>query len=406
MQTVYLDNNATTQPAPQVVAAMTDVLNEWWGNPSSGHRLGQAARSKVELARASVARLIGVRDRQVVFTSGGTEANNLALSGVLKASLEKAGASPRPLVISTDVEHPSIGEPIEHLGQRGGRVVTLPVDGNGLVDPKDLVAALESGACNGRLALVSIQWANNETGVIQPIGDLVAACRRHTEACGECRVVFHTDATQAVGKVVVDAVASGVDLLSLSGHKFHGPKGVGSLYVKPGTRLRRQTLGGHQEHDRRGGTENVPSIVGLGVAADLAIRFLGDARAVERQTALRNRLERGISTALPGTVVHASGAKRLWNTSNLGFTGIEAEAVLLALSEKGVCASAGSACSSGSLDPSPVLLAMGIPEAVAHGSTRFSLSRDTGDEQIDRALDVVPEVVRHLERTLPLGPAS
>ncbi|MDP7693486.1 MAG: cysteine desulfurase family protein [Vicinamibacterales bacterium] len=403
MQTIYLDNNATTRPASKVVAAITEMLTEWWANPSSGHRPGQAARSKIELARASVARLIGIRDKHVLFTSGGTEANNLALRGVLEAPLEMAGKSPRPLLISTNVEHSSIAESTENLGQRGARVVTLPVDSNGLVDPTDLVSALNSGACKGRVTLVSIQWANNETGVMQPIRDLVAACRGHTEACGKCRVVFHTDAVQAVGKVAVDAAGSGIDLMSLSGHKFHGPKGAGALYVKPGTRLRRQMLGGHQERDRRGGTENVAAIVGLGIAADLASGFLRDARVVERQTALRNRFEQAMSTVLPDTVVHGSGAERIWNTSNLGFPGIEAEAVLLALSEKGLCASAGSACSSGSLEPSPVLLAMGIPEPVAHGSTRFSLSRDTGADQIDRAIQIVTEVVRRLGRTLPLG---
>ena len=403
MQSIYLDNNATTQPAPQVVAAMTEMLDLWWANPSSGHRLGQAARAKVERARCSVAELIGVRDRQVVFTSGGTEANNLALCGVLEAALEKADASAPPLLITTEVEHPSVADPIEKLEHRGARRVTLPVDGHGLVDRSDLSAALGNGDCAGRLAIVTIQWANNETGVIQPIADLVASCRSHTESCGRCRVVFHTDAIQAVGKLPVDAAASGVDLLSLSGHKFYGPKGVGALYVKPGTRLRRQMLGGHQERDRRGGTENVAAIVGLGIAADLVVQFLDDSATVKRQTALRDRFESAMKQALPDTVAHGSCVDRLWNTSNLGFAGIEAEGILIALSEKGVCASAGSACSSGSLDPSPVLLAMGVPEPVAHGSVRFSLSRDTGDDQIDRALQIVPEVVQRMGRTLPLG---
>ena len=259
-----------------------------------------------------------------------------------------------------------------------------------------------------------MQWANNETGVIQPIAEIaaaVASARASAAAAGHrIKLLLHVDATQAVGKIPVDVAQAGIDLMTFSGHKFHGPKGVGVLWLGRGVRVLPLQRGGAQERERRGGTENTIGIMGLGVAAELAEKFLADAEKVEALTALRDKLERGIVEALPDTVINgfaragnSGGGGRLWNTTNLGFPGIEAEAVLLGLSEKGVCASAGAACSSGSLEPSPVLLAMGVPEPVAHGSVRFSLSRYSRAQEIDRALELVPAVVGRLMKTMPMG---
>lgn len=376
MDWIYLDNNATTQPAPPVVDAMRQMLTEQWANPSSVHRFGQMARQRVELARASVARLINCRDRDIILTSGGTEANNLALQG---ASFD--------VLVTNRIEHAAVREPAEALAKPP---VYLPTNIDGCIDPQALSDVLTDAK-----TLVSIQWANNETGVIQPIEQLAKVAH-------ERGAIFHTDATQAVGKMVVDVKAADVDMASFSAHKFHGPKGAGALYVRRGVRVKPQLRGGPQERERRGGTENTAAIVAMGVAADLAIEFLDDQANIERLAALRDRFEQGLIEAggqvngrrLPDT-------PRLWNTTNVGFARLEAEAILLALSEKGVCASAGAACSSGSLDPSPVLLAMGIAEQIAHGSIRFSLSRDTTDDQIDRALAIVPQVIAQLVQSVP-----
>lgn len=400
MRWTYLDNNATTQPAEPVTQAMHEVNTELWANPTSVHRFGQMVRQRLELARASVARLIGCRDRELIFTSGGTESNNLALTGIL--------AQPTPpdtrrhgVLITTQIEHAAVREPSQTLA-KVNQVHHLPVDVNGRVDPGQLAVLLDEHAGHNTVTVVSIQWVNNETGVIQPIQELVARSREHRDRTG-ARVLFHTDAVQAVGKIPVDVKAAGVDLLTFAAHKFHGPKGTGGLYVRSGIRLRPQQLGGPHEREMRAGTENSVGIIGLGVAAELACHWLADEQNVVVPTALRNRFEQSIFQALPDTVVNGGGAPRIWNTTNLGFPGLEAEAILLALSERGVCASAGAACSSGSLDPSPVLLAMGIPEPVAHGSVRFSLSRYTTDDQIDRAIDVVPAIIQRLARILPVG---
>ncbi|MCX5662382.1 MAG: cysteine desulfurase family protein [Planctomycetota bacterium] len=439
MSWIYLDNNATTQPLPEVLAAAHEIEETLWANPSSVHRFGQAVRQRVELARASVASLIGCRDRELVFTSGGTESNNLALRGLLGPALappagkegEPATTSPPPpparprrVLITTALEHSAIREPGEFLRRSGVEVVRLPVDLAGLVQPGDLARALAEHAKEDATVLVSLQWANNETGVVEPIAALVDVVRAHRQANPKARVLFHTDATQAVGKIPVDVKTAGVDLLTLSGHKLHGPKGVGALFIRTGVRLEPQNLGGPQERDRRGGTENAPAIVGLGVAAERAVAFLADVNAIDRLLRLRERFERGVIAVLrplmPDATIHSdvihsdavpptiSPAPRLWNTANLGFPRLEAEAILLGLSERGLCASAGAACSSGSLEPSPVLLAMGIPPAIAHGSVRFSLSRLTTEAEIDRALEIVPAVVARLARTLPAqdAPAS
>ncbi|MFA9476740.1 cysteine desulfurase family protein [Phycisphaerales bacterium AB-hyl4] len=399
MQWVYLDNNATTRPAPQVLDAIAEAHDQLWANPSSVHRFGQAVRQRLELARASVAKLIAAKPREIIFTSGGTEANNLALWGVL----DRDDDTP-PALITTTIEHSAVREPGEAMAQTGIVVEQVAVGRTGVVDATAVIDAARQHVDAGRVVLVSVQWANNETGTIQP----VAAIGEGLQALRSGRrnaVTFHIDATQAVGKLPVDVHAVGADLLTLAAHKFHGPKGVGALYARRGVRLRPQQRGGPQEGERRGGTENTVGVIGMGVAADLARAFVADAEQVAALTALRDRFERELLAAVPGAVVNAGepGVSRLWNTSNIAFPGLEAEAILLGLSEKGVCASAGAACSSGSLDPSPVLLAMGVPEPLAHGSVRFSISRATTAQEIDAAVQAVPEVVRRLGRTLPTG---
>ena len=399
MDWVYLDNNATTQPLPKVADAVDEASRELWANPSSVHRFGQQVRQRIELARQSVADLINAKPRELIFTSGGTESDNLALFGV--APLNQL------TLITTRVEHAAVREPAEFIEKQGGTVAYAKVDQDGVVSVDDLRALLGEHATPGRATLVSIQWANNETGVIQPIAaiaDVLQARREHAVEQGDrIKLLLHLDATQAVGKLPVDIVQAGCDLLTLAAHKLHGPKGIGTLWVRRGVRLQPTHFGGAQELERRGGTENVPGILGMGVAAEHANTFVQDTAEIARLQSLRDRLEQGICQALPNTVINSGGAERLWNTTNLGFPGIEAEAILLGLSEQGICASAGAACSSGSLDPSPVLLAMGIPEPIAHGSVRFSLSRRTTSAEIDRALEVVPKVVGRLMKTLPTG---
>ena len=399
MDWVYLDNNATTQPLPEVADAVDEASRELWANPSSVHRFGQQVRQRIELARQSVADLINAKPRELIFTSGGTESDNLALFGV--APLNQL------TLITTRVEHAAVREPAEFIEKQGGTVAYAKVDQDGVVSVDDLRALLGEHATPGRATLVSIQWANNETGVIQPIAaiaDVLQARREHAVEQGDrIKLLLHLDATQAVGKLPVDIVQAGCDLLTLAAHKLHGPKGIGALWVRRGVRLQPTHFGGAQELERRGGTENVPGILGMGVAAEHANTFVQDTAEIARLQSLRDRLEQGICQALPNTVINSGGAERLWNTTNLGFPGIEAEAILLGLSEQGICASAGAACSSGSLDPSPVLLAMGIPEPIAHGSVRFSLSRMTTSAEIDRALEVVPKVVGRLMKTLPTG---
>ena len=392
MDVIYLDNNATTRPLDAVAAAVAEAHDGLWANPSSVHRFGQLVRQRVELARQSVASLIGARPPELLFTSGGTEANNLAIRGTL------GDGSDGGTLITTGIEHAAVREPAEAFEAAGGRVVWLPLEG-GVVDPASVADTLRS--VEG-MALASVMWANNETGLIQPIADIAAAVWGVRDRRPDLRVLFHTDATQAVGKLPVDVRAAGVDLLTAAAHKLHGPKGVGALYAGRGVRLRPLLRGGPQERDKRGGTENVPGILGFGVAAGAAAAFVQDHVVVAQIEALRDRLEARVIAALPETVVNSGGVPRLWNTSNLGFRGLEAEAILLGLSERGVCASAGAACSSGSLEPSPVLRAMGIEEPVAHGSIRLSLSRFTTLEEIDRASEVLVGVVERLGRVMPV----
>ena len=379
---IYLDNNATTQPAPEVVAAMLPYLTELYGNASSVYRFGQRARQAIDEARANVAALIGCADAELVFTAGGTESINTALRGLL---LTRA---PRNQIVTSTVEHSAVRELCKHLGRDGAEVVAVPVDGEGNLDMDRLESSVGPDT-----ALVSIMWANNETGVVFPVDKIARLCKGR-------QVPFHCDATQAIGKVPVDVHATPIDVMSFASHKFHGPKGVGGMFVRKGVRLRPLMVGGPQERSRRGGTENVPGIVGMGKAAELAQSSLPKMAAVGQ---LRDRFERSVTESIEAAQVIGGGAERVPNTSNIGFTRLEAEAILLLLSEADVCASAGSACSSGSLEPSPVIMAMNVDPKLAHGAVRFSLSRYTTEAEVDRALAILPPIIQRLRAVLPVA---
>ena len=379
MISIYLDNNATTRPADEVVEAMTRALREDWANPSSVHRPGQSVRRQVELARTSVAELVGCLDREVVFTSGGTESANLAIRGAL-------GAQPtRRVLVTSRLEHSAVRELAVDLESQGAEVIWLGNDELGIVDVDALRTLLRARA--DEVGLVSIMWVNNETGVMQPVERIGGLCR-------EFGVRFHTDATQYVGKLPMDVSGLPVDLLGFAAHKFHGPKGIGALYVRRGLRIRPQIIGGPHERQRRGGTENAAGIVGFGVAADLSRRWLASGAPASAR-ALHDAFERELVDRL-GVSINGGATARMWDTSNVAFTGLEAEPILLMLSERGVCASAGAACSSGSLEPSAVLRAMGLPEAMTNGSIRFSISRETTQDELDRAVGIIVEVIDRL----------
>jgi cysteine desulfurase len=385
---IYLDNNATTPLDPAVLDAMLPFLRDQYANPSSMHRFGQDARQAIEHARHQLAALLDCEPRELLFTSGGTESNNAALHGLL------AARAPRKVLITSTVEHSAIREPAAALAKSGYEVITIAVNRDGALDLGHLAAILAARAND--IALVSIMWANNETGVLfdpAAIGDL---CRQH-------RIPFHVDAVQAVGKIPFSLKQLPIDLLSLSAHKFHGPKGTGALFVRRNTRWIPWQRGGPQERDRRGGTENVPAIVGMGKAAEIAKAAL-DHNAYAPVAARRDRLEGALLKTLPDTSVNGTTdrARRLPTTTNISFAHLEAEAILLLLSEQNLCASAGAACSSGSLEPSPILRAMHIPDPVAHGAIRFSLSKFTSDADIDAALAIIPPVISRLRATLPV----
>lgn len=364
---VYLDNNATTQPAPEVVDAMQECLRDCWGNPSSKHRAGEAAKLRVGTARAQVAALLGATPPEIVFTGSATEANHMAILGAL------ALAEGRRHLVASATEHPSTMLLLRHLESSGVRVTLVGVDGQGRLDLDALDSAIEADT-----ALVSLMWANNETGVIFPVQEAARIAKRRG-------VLFHTDAVQAAGRVPIDLREMAADLLTISGHKLHAPKGIGALYVRKGVKLPPLVFG-HQERARRGGTENVPGIVGLGVAAELAMKN------TQSEAALRDRLERGLLT-LPEAKVNAEDAPRLPNTSSVRFGTIDAEIVLDRLDRLGIYASIGSACTAGGSAPSHVLKAMGLSDDEARATVRFSLSRYTREADIDVVLEALPTII-------------
>jgi cysteine desulfurase len=381
MRTIYLDNNATTRTAPEVVQAMFPFFSDLYGNPSSMHLFGGQVAHHVKRAREQVAALIGAHPDEIVFTSCGTESDNAAIMGTLYSYPEK-----KHLVISR-VEHPAVLNVAHQLQARGYRLTELGVDSQGRLDLDELRAVL-----NDETALVSIMAANNETGVLFPVEEVAAICRARG-------VPFHTDAVQAVGKIPMDMGKIPIDLLSLSGHKLHAPKGIGALYIRKGTRFTPFVVGGHQEAGRRGGTENVPCIVGLGKAAEFASAHMAEENG--RVRALRDRLEKELLARIPNTLINGDPKHRLPNTCSLSFEYVEGESILLLLSDKGVCASSGSACTSGSLQPSHVLRAMGVPFTAAHGSVRFSLSVYNTDADIDHVIDTLPPIIERLRDISP-----
>jgi cysteine desulfurase len=379
MNRVYMDANATTPLAPEVFAAMRPWLTEQFGNASSIHFYGQRARAAVEHAREQVGRLLGCRPAEVVFTSGGTEGDNLALTGVLK---------PGDHLITSSIEHHAVLLTAERLRERGIEVTFLPVDASGVVDPDDVRRSLKPNT-----QLISVMMANNEIGTLQPVAEIGAIAQ-------EADVYFHTDAVQAVGKVPIDVAAIGCDLLSISGHKFHGPQGTGALYIRRGTHPEPLLFGGPQEHQRRAGTENLPGIVGLGDAAERAQAFAaGDGPA--RLAALRDRLEQGLLSRVSAAGRHGGNAQRVPNTTNIWFDHLEGEALVIALDLKGLALSGGSACTSGAMDPSHVLRAMGVASARAGASLRFSLDTNATEKDVDFALDLVPAAVARLRELSP-----
>ena len=376
---IYLDYNATAPPLPEVVAAVARAMSETTGNASSVHSFGQQAKAELDAARTAVAGLLGAEASEVVFTAGGTESDNLAIRGAAEA-LEPAGR--RHLITST-IEHEAVLNTFRALARRGWDTTLLPVSSSGVVDPDDLSAAMRPDT-----ALVSIMHANNEIGTVQPVAELAAIARAQG-------ALFHTDAVQSAGKIPVNARDLGVDLLSIAGHKFGGPKGTGALWVRRGVRLLPYLTGGRQERGRRAGTENVPALVGLGHAARIVA---GKLTAAGDLAALRDTLEAGILANVPGTVVNGDPARRVPNTTNISFEAIEAESLLIALDLEGVAISTGSACSSGSLEPSHVLKAMGLPNARARNSLRFSLGPTTTADEIEFVVGALPRLVSRLRQ--------
>jgi cysteine desulfurase len=386
MRRIYLDNNATTPLDPAVFEAMKPYLLEDFGNASSIHWYGQRAKEAVETAREQVARLINARPNDVVFTSGGTESDNTCLFGVVEAARRQGSDGAKHIVISA-IEHPAVLNSAQALEKRGAKVTYVRVGESGVVDPADVERAIRP-----ETVLISIMHANNELGTVQPIEEIGRVARQHG-------IVFHTDAVQTVGKIPVDVEKLNVDLLSLSAHKFHGPKGAGALYVRKGTNLRPLLYGGHHERDRRPGTENVAGAVGAGKAAELARQKLETESP--RIASLRDRLEETILARIPLVTWNGDCNRRLPTTSNVRFDHIEGEGFVIAMDLKGVACSTGAACSSGSLEPSHVLSAIGLTKAQARSSIRFSLGRMTTADDIDGALEILPSVVEHLRSISP-----
>ncbi len=390
MRRVYLDNNATTPVLPEVLAAMQAYFTEHFGNASSIHHHGQETRAAVERSRESVAALLGCRASEIVFTSGGTEGDNLAIFGLVKLGLAKLGlAKPGQHVITSTIEHHAVLNSCKQLEASGCEVTYVPVDRRGQIDPDDVRRALRSNT-----RLITIMMANNETGVLQPVEEI-------GKVAAEADVYFHTDAVQAAGKVEIDVKRIGCGLLSISGHKMHAPQGVGALYVRKGTALRPMLYGGSHERLRRAGTENVPGIVALGKAAELAMK--GFARGdLDRMSTLRDRLEQTLLGEIEGTALNGQGALRVPNTASIYFDCIEGEALVIALDLKGLAVSTGAACSSGAIEPSHVLTAMGLRPAQARGSLRFSLGKQNTSEDVEFALSLISRTVTRLRELSPV----
>jgi cysteine desulfurase len=381
VKTVYVDNNATTKVAPEVLEVMLPYFSEYYGNPSSMHFFGGQVQKKVDEAREKVADFLGAEPSEIVFTSCGTESDNAAILGTLDSYPKKRH------VISTRVEHPAVGNVSTYLGRKGYRITELSVDREGRLDLDELRESLTD-----ETALVSIMYANNETGVIFPIEEI-------GEIVKVREISFHTDAVQAAGKIPLTMKKSKVDLLSISGHKLHAPKGIGVLYIRKGTKFSPFLIGGHQEKGRRGGTENVPYIIGLGKACELAKNHLDEENT--KVKALRDYLEAKLLEKIPNTLVNGERLHRLPNTVSVSFEFVEGESILLLLSDLGICASSGSACTSGSLEPSHVLRAMGVPFTAAHGSIRFSLSIYNTKEEMDYIVEHLPPIIQRLRDISP-----
>jgi cysteine desulfurase len=387
MPRIYLDHNATTPPSATVVDRMSAVLREEFGNPSSVHHFGQRAKALLDEARTQVANLLGGDPSEIVFTGSGTEGDNIAIRGIAEA-LESTG---RRHIVTSSIEHEAVLNTVKALARRGWRTTLLPVDASGIVSPDDLRHGLADDT-----ALVSIMHANNEIGTIQPIPELAAIAR-------ERRAVFHTDAVQTAGKLPIDVKALGVDVLTISAHKFYGPKGVGAMWIRRGVRLQSALTGGKQERGRRSGTENVAGIVGMGVAAREALSKMSAEQA--RLRTLRDALESQILSRVSGTARNGSPEPRVANTSNISFDRIEAESLLIALDLEGIAVSTGSACSSGTLEPSHVLKAMGLPAHRTQNSIRFSLGAANTEDDVERVVAVLPGIVEKL-RSLTRSPVG
>lgn len=386
MNVIYVDNNATTKVAPEVFEAMLPYLQEDYGNPSSMHTFGGKVDRNIKEARTSVASLLGAAPEEIVFTSSGTESDNTAIWAAIQSNPDKKH------IITSRVEHPAVKNLFEYLSKNGYRVTFIPVDSKGSLDMDYLYENLTDNT-----AIVTIMWANNESGVIFPIEKI-------SQIVKERGAVFHTDAVQAVGKIPIDLNKIDVDMLSLSGHKLHGPKGIGALYIRKGTKFSPFLIGGHQESGRRGGTENVASIVGLGKASELAAAYMEEENTRVKQ--LRNKLESEILKQIPNTIINGDRENRLPNTTNVSFEYVEGESILLMMDELGICASSGSACTSGSLEPSHVLRAMGVPFTAAHGSIRFSLSIYNTEEEIDFIIEKLPPIIKRLREMSPFWQGS
>lgn len=381
MKTVYVDNNATTKVAPEIVEAMLPFYTELYGNPSSMHSFGGQVAAHIEKARKQVADLLGALPEEIVFTSCGTESDSAAIRAALHTQPTKNH------IITTMVEHPAVKTLCETLSKHGYRITTVPVDNRGRLDMDFLTKNLTDDT-----AIVSVMWANNETGTIFPVEEIA-------ELCSNKGIIFHTDAVQAVGKIDINLSKAKIDMLSLSGHKLHAPKGIGALYVRKGTKFTPFLIGGHQEKGKRAGTENVAGVVALGMASDLAKESMEKENTYVKM--LRDKLEKGLTSVIPKAYVNGDLDNRLPNTSSISFEFIEGEAILLMMNELGICASSGSACTSGSLEPSHVLRAMSIPYTAAHGTIRFSLSIYTTEEEIDFIIEKLPPIIKRLRSISP-----